>query len=126
MLAAPLMAGNDLRTMSDDVREILTAPEIVAIDQDGAGRQGRRIRRDGDVDIWIRTLGYRGEFAIAVLNRGAVAREVRMPVEELGLAPRADVRVRDLWQRADVGEARREIVIATSANSATVLGITTR
>ena len=126
VLAAPLMAGNDLRTMSDDVREILTAPEIVAIDQDGAGKQGRRIRRDGDVDVWIRTLGSRGEFPIAVLNRGSGAREVRIPIEELGIAPRADVRVRDLWQRADVGEARREIVISTSPNSATVLGITTR
>jgi alpha-galactosidase len=123
ILAAPLMAGNDLRTMSDEVREILTAPEIIAIDQDAIGRQGRRIRRDGDVDIWMRTVGAKNGRAIAAVNRGSVARELVIALEDLGVAPRTDVRVRDLWKRADVGRAQREIVIATSANSATVLGI---
>ena len=126
MLAAPLMAGNDLRTMSDEVREIITAPEIIAIDQDAAGNQGRRISRDGDIDVWTRTLGASGDLAIAVLNRGSVAREARVALDDVGVAPRTHVRVRDLWKRIDVGEARREIVIATSANSATVLGITAR
>ena len=124
MLAAPLMAGNDLRAMSDSVREILTAPEIVAIDQDAAGKQGRRIHREGDVDIWMRPVGRNGARAIAALNRGPAARDVRISLEDVGVAPRTHVRVRDLWQRIDVGEAQREIVIATSANSATVLGLT--
>ena len=124
ILAAPLMAGNDLRTMSDEVREILTAPEIVAIDQDPAGRQGRRIRRDGDIDIWMRALGTNDDRGIVVLNRGSVAREVRIALEDVGVAPRSHVRVRDVWKRSDVGEVQREIVIATSANSATVLGLT--
>jgi alpha-galactosidase len=123
ILAAPLMAGNDLRTMSDEVRDILTAPEIVAVDQDAAGKQGRRIRRDGDIDIWMRALGSKGDLAIAALNRGSVAREVRVALEELGLAARAPVRVRDLWQRTDVGEAQRELVASPSPHSATVLGI---
>lgn len=124
ILAAPLMAGNDLRTMSDEVREILTAPEIVAIDQDPAGRQGRRIRRDGDIDIWMRALGTNDDRGIVVLNRGSVAREVRIALEDVGVAPRSHVRVRDVWKRSDVGEVQREIVIATSATSATVLGLT--
>src|SRR2546430_11221565 len=120
------MAGNDLSTMTDDVRNILTAPEIVAIDQDPAGQQGRRILRDGDVDVWLRRIGANGERAIAVLNRGAVAREVRIAFEDLEVAAGAHVRVRDLWQRTDVGESRREIVIATSPVSATVLGVIPR
>lgn len=123
MLAAPLMAGNDLRTMTDDVREILTAPEIVGLDQDAAGRQGRRVRKDGDIDLWVREL-VNGRLAVAVLNRGSSEREVRIPLAEIGIAPGTNVRIRDLWRCADVGEARREIVHATSANSATVLGLT--
>jgi alpha-galactosidase len=123
ILAAPLMAGNDLRTMTDDVREILTAPEVVAIDQDAAGSQGRRIQRDGDVDIWMRPLGTHGARAVAVLNRGPIPREVGIALDDLGVPPRAHVRIRDLWRRADVGEARREVVIATGPNSATVLAI---
>jgi alpha-galactosidase len=124
ILAAPLMAGNDLRTMSDEVRETLTAPEIIAIDQDPVGSQGRRVRRDGDIDIWTRTLGANGGWAIAALNRGAVAQEVRVALGDVGVPPETDVRIRDLWKRMDVGETQREIVIATSANSATVLGVT--
>jgi alpha-galactosidase len=123
MLAAPLMAGNDLRTMADEVREILIAPEIVALDQDRGGRQGRRIRRDGDIDIWIRGLAAEGHYAIALLNRGTAAREVRIPLAEIGVEPRTHLHVRDLWQRTDLGEARREIVAATTPHSATVLGI---
>jgi hypothetical protein len=49
---------------------------------------------------------------------------MRVALEDFGVAPRTHVRVRDLWMRTDVGEVQREIVIATSANSATVLRIT--
>jgi alpha-galactosidase len=122
MLAAPLMAGNDLRTMSDDVREILKAPELIAVDQDPAGRQARRIRHDGDVDVWMRELAD-GRRALAVLNRGPDDHDVRIALADIGVEPSTNVRVRDLWQQSDVGERRREIVAATHANSATVLGI---
>jgi alpha-galactosidase len=123
MLAAPLMAGNDLRTMTAEVREILTAPEIVGVDQDSRGRQGRRVRREADVDIWTRDLAGDGRRAIAVLNRGSQEREIRISFAELAIEPRTNVRVRDLWRRTDVGVMRREIVVATSPVSATVLGI---
>jgi len=122
MLAAPLMAGNDLRTMTDEVREILIAPEIVAIDQDSLGKQGRRIRRDGDTEIWIRELAA-GHRVVAAFNRGFDHREVWISLEELGIEPRTDVRVRDLWQRTDVRVIRREIVAATNPVSATVLRV---
>jgi hypothetical protein len=49
---------------------------------------------------------------------------VRISLEDVGVAPRTDVRIRDLWKRIDVGRLQREIVIATSPDSATVLGIT--
>jgi hypothetical protein len=78
----------------------------------------------GDIDIWMRALGANGDRAIAVLNRGPVAREVGIALDEVEVAPPTNVRVRDLWRRTDVGEAQREIVITTRANSATVLGIT--
>jgi alpha-galactosidase len=123
MLAAPLMAGNDLRAMTDDVRAILTAPEIVAIDQDAGGRQGSRIRTEGEVDVWLRHLGPDGRLAVAVLNRGTVAREVPIPFEDLGIDMRAQVRVRDLWQRAEIGTAKHELLVATPPGSARVFGL---
>jgi hypothetical protein len=71
----------------------------------------------------MRALGANGDRAIAVLNRGPVAREIRIALDDVEVAPRTNVRVRDLWTRTDVGEKQREIVITTRANSATVLGI---
>ena len=117
-LAAPLMAGNDIRAMSDDVRETLLAPEIIALDQDRLGRQGRRIQRMDDVEVWLREVS--GGTALVLLNRGAEAREVRIDLGGIGIDPRAIVRVRDLWQRSDLGNVRGEIAATVSPHSAAV------
>jgi alpha-galactosidase len=100
MLAAPLMAGNDVRDMSASTRDILVAPEVVAIDQDALGRQGRRAR-GGEHEVWIRDLAD-GARAVLLLNRATVARRVGVTWSELGLTwMRA--RVRDVWQQIDGG-----------------------
>lgn len=102
MLAAPLLAGNDLRAMSDATRTLLTAPEVIAIDQDPLGRQGRRIRVAGATEVWARPLAG-GAHAVLLLNRGQARANVRVLWEEVpGLAARR-VLVRDVWERADVG-----------------------
>jgi alpha-galactosidase len=123
MLAAPLMAGNDLRAMSPEVREILTAPEIVAVDQDAHGKQGRRLERDGDIEIWARELAMPGGHAIALLNRGPTAREQRVGLDALGMARGARARVRDLWRRMDLPGPRDEIVARVQPHSAAVFAI---
>ena len=56
MLAAPLIAGNDVRSMSADTKEILENKEVIAINQDPLGRQGRRISKQGDLEVWSRPL----------------------------------------------------------------------
>src|SRR4030095_15762467 len=56
ILAAPLMAGNDLRKMTNEVKEILTNREVIAVDQDSLGMQGRRVKRDGDREVWAKQL----------------------------------------------------------------------
>jgi alpha-galactosidase len=119
IMAAPLMAGNDLRAMPDELRDILTAPEILAIDQDGLGRQGRRVRSENGHEIWLREIAD-GSFAVAALNRGTVASEMRLSLAELGI-PHRRVHVRDLWERADLPAAAGETLVATAPHSATVL-----
>jgi alpha-galactosidase len=70
MLAAPLLAGNDLPHMTPEVRAILTNNDVIAIDQDRLGRQGSRVYSDGEVEVWTRPLS--GDaLAIAVLNVGS-------------------------------------------------------
>src|SRR5512138_238992 len=56
LMAAPLMAGNDLPAMKPEVREILTNPEAIAVDQDPLGVQGRRVRDNGATEVWVKPL----------------------------------------------------------------------
>ncbi len=71
MLAAPLIAGNDVAAMPADVRAVLTDPDVVAIDQDPSGRQARRVSADA-VQVWARPLAD-GSVAVALLNPGDTA-----------------------------------------------------
>ena len=100
LLAAPLLAGNDLRTMSQETTDLLTNPEVIAIDQDPLGRQGRRASRDGSVEVWARPLAG-GRVAAGLFNRGGEPAPVTARFADLGL--RGSVRVRDAWARKDLG-----------------------
>src|SRR6266550_2123283 len=84
MLAAPLLAGNDLRSMAPEILSILTNRDAIAIDQDPLGRQGRRLRSDGDVEIWTKALSGGGQ-AIGVFNRGAGPAQATIRCEEFQL-----------------------------------------
>jgi alpha-galactosidase len=69
MLAAPLLAGNDLPNMKPEIKAILTNRDVIAIDQDRLGKQGTRAYSEGEVDVWMRPLAG-GALAIAVVNAG--------------------------------------------------------
>jgi alpha-galactosidase len=99
MLAAPLLAGNDLRAMSPSILAILTNGEVIAIDQDKGGKQGQRVWQSGDQEVWVRELDG-GDTAVAVFNRGAADAEVK--VEWVDLKVKAPAKARDLWAHQDV------------------------
>lgn len=69
MVAAPLIAGNDLRSTSQDISEILTNKEVIAVDQDSLGKGGTRISVDGDIEVWAKPHAS-GDYAVALFNRG--------------------------------------------------------
>ncbi|HEV8228811.1 MAG TPA: glycoside hydrolase family 27 protein [Candidatus Limnocylindria bacterium] len=124
ILAAPLMAGNDLRAMDDATRAILTAPEVIAVDQDPLGRQGRRALQDGAIDVWARELAD-GTRAVLLLNRGEKPARAEVTWDLLGGSRSDRALVRDLWERADVG-VRAEGYDATLEPHAAALVKTTR
>ena len=111
MLAAPLMAGNDLQNMSPDVKSILTNKEIIALDQDSIGRQATCWRDNGDYQIWIKALS-NNEKAICLLNRSDEKKSVFVDFALLaqarlrwGDAPSLKLEnftVRDLWDHKDL------------------------
>jgi alpha-galactosidase len=100
MLAAPLMAGNDLRDMSAVTRAILTASEVIAIDQDPLGRQAQRVRHGEGADVWLRELAA-GAHAVLLLNSRDVPARIAVTWAELGINGKQ--LVRDVWARADLG-----------------------
>jgi len=107
MLAAPLLAGNDLRAMTPAVREILVNREVIAVDQDPLGRQGWRAWHSGPLEIWKRRLAD-GSTAVAVFNLGPVPAKAAVRWSELRIA--APKSVRDLWAHQDLKPGAQEFV----------------
>jgi alpha-galactosidase len=104
LLSAPLMAGNDVRSMTPDVRDILTNREVIAVDQDPLA-QGRRLRKDGEVEVWEKKLAGDAH-AVIFFNRGRTEAQAAISWQEVGLAFDAEPMVRDLWARKDVGRVK--------------------
>jgi alpha-galactosidase len=121
VMAAPLMAGNDLREMSDATRAILTAPEVVAVDQDPLGRQGRRVARSGMTEAWARELAD-GSRAVLLLNRGDAPTTVAAPFAAIGLAA-TRAHVRDLWECADLGPSSEAVSARVRPHAAILLKV---
>ena len=103
ILAAPLMLGNDIRDMSDEVLEIITNPEAIAVNQDPLGRQGKKVRDDGDFEVWSREL-YDGSRAVVLFNRSEKEAEIGFRWSEVGLPQNLKFTVRDLWKKKDLGK----------------------
>ena len=97
MLAAPLLAGNDLPNMKPEIKAILTNKDVIAIDQDRLGREGTRIYSEDEVDVWTRHLSG-GALAIAVLNAGSdrvATHPFHLSLAKLGL--HGPLQAKDLW-----------------------------
>jgi alpha-galactosidase len=120
VLAAPLMAGNDVREMSDDVRAILTAPEPIAVDQDPLGKGGDLVRAERSGEVWARELAG-GERGVVLFNRSKRPEEITLRWSDLGWAPEDRARVRDLWERADRGTFAEAFAATVPSHGAVML-----
>ena len=97
------MAGNDIRNMTPEIREILTNKELIAIDQDPLGLQGRRVWKDGDLEVWSKQL-QDGSRAVLLLNRGTSQQTVTATWQQIGYPAHITAAVRDLWAHKDLGK----------------------
>lgn len=98
MLAAPLIAGNDLSAMDADTRRILTNADVIAVDQDPLGQQARRIWKQGELEVWARPLKG-GEHAVVLFNRGDAPAEMTVSWDQLNLPAGLTADVKDLWSK---------------------------
>ena len=118
ILAAPLLAGNDLRSMTPAIRDILTNREVIAIDQDARGKQGSRISKTGEQEVWTRPLSG-GGLAIALFNRGTS--EARITVKWSALGIQGSPHIRNLWTHADVPPTRDGYAATVPAHGVVLL-----
>ncbi|HWX65487.1 MAG TPA: glycoside hydrolase family 27 protein [Rhodanobacter sp.] len=105
VLAAPLMAGNDLATMTPDIKTILTNKDVIAIDQDPLGVQASRVAKHGDYEVWARPLKGGGR-AVVLLNRSKASHPVTITWDDLHLPSSLSLKVRDLWTHKDLPGAK--------------------
>jgi alpha-galactosidase len=103
ILAAPLIAGNDLAHMTPEIGNILMNKELIAVDQDPLGTEGTRVRKNGDKEIWVRPL-QDGSRAVVLFNRGAAETEISVNWEDVGCPANSSAAVRDLWLKKDLGK----------------------
>ncbi len=105
ILAAPLLAGNDLSKMTPATLEILTNPEVLAVDQDSAGVQGHRVWTEGPLEIWMKPLGD-GSKAVGLFNRDGGGVKITLNFSDIGI--RGKAKLRDLWAKKDLGTFEKE------------------
>ncbi len=123
IMAAPLIAGNDLPTMSSATATTLMNPEVIAVDQDLVGIQGTKVSDNGTgLQVWSKPLHAQRSRAIALFNRSDAAAKITVTWQEIGLAP-GRATVRDLWAHADRGPFTDQYTAAIGAHDVVLLKI---
>jgi alpha-galactosidase len=100
LLAAPLIAGNDLSKMTEADKNLLMNKEAIAIDQDALGKQGDRLYQSGDFDVWTKPLSD-GRIAVGLFNRSWDNRDVSVDLADIAF--RGGASLRDVWKQKDLG-----------------------
>ncbi len=116
MMAAPLILGNDIRTMSKETAEIITNREVIAIDQDPLGIQGLRYRVESGLEYWLKPLE-NGDWAFCILNRSLTDRTITLDFKSFNMRDDLSKRqfessshtyqVRNIWSHKDEADSSK-------------------
>ena len=124
ILAAPLIAGNDLRAMTPEIRDVLVNREVLSIDQDPAGCQGSLILQpENDLQVWVKPLVDRSQIAVALLNRGQSATTNELSLASLGI--HGDAFFRDLFTHQDLGLQRGSLTVTVPSHGIRLFRVST-
>ncbi len=128
IMAAPLIAGNDLTQLLDRQNNLqqqylalLTNPYIIAVDQDSLGKQGYRVWQEGPQEIWIKPMAD-GSTVVGVFNRVLGTVSVPLPFKLIGVTGTVDAF--DLWAQKDLGNIQDGYKVQLASFSAAMLKLT--
>jgi len=120
LLAAPLLAGNDLSKMTPETKSILMNKAVIAIDQDALGVQGDRVSQSGDLEVWSKPLSG-GGVAVGLFNRGTSAAPMTLKLSDVGVKHAAHVS--SLWEGANPVVANDEVSASVPAHGVVLLRV---
>ncbi len=123
LTAAPLLAGNDIRTMTEVTRSILLNKEVIAVDQDPLGKQASPVK-NGKLETWVKPLKD-GNVAVGVVNLDTAPATTTVKASDLGLKGSAHS-ARDLWAHKDVKFANGEYSATVPAHGVLLLRVSAR
>lgn len=130
MMASPLIAGCDLRSMSDESIEILTNKEVIAVNQDTLGYQGYRHIDFGDLEIWVKFLSY-DDIAVCFLNRSDDDVKLDFDWRKYRISHRGsrfyfdtDWEIRDLWKKKNIGKTDKNFEETVPSHGVIMLRLT--
>lgn len=124
ILSAPLALGNDLTTMTQQTKTILTNTEVIAVDQDTTGVQGRLVTDNGaGLQVWAKNLNGKlsKERAVVLFNRSATAASMSVKWSDLNLTGSATVR--DLWSHTDLGSMTTGYTVTVPSHGVVMLKV---
>jgi alpha-galactosidase len=133
MLAAPLIAGNDMRKMDESTKNILTNKEVVALNQDVLGIEALKYSDKDSLQVWVKPL-VNGDWAVCFLNRSSKTKQIdfnwqneivndELSKRELN-AKTTTYKLRDLWLKKDVGDTKKSLKAAIGSHDVLVLKLT--
>ncbi|XP_074582153.1 alpha-galactosidase-like [Curcuma longa] len=108
LMKAPLLIGCDVRSITEDTLEILSNSEVIAVNQDSLGVQGRKVTSNDSLQVWAGPLSG-GRVAVVLWNRGDSQAMMTANWSNLGLSSSIRTNVRDLWAHCDIGVAQGQL-----------------
>jgi Alpha galactosidase A/Alpha galactosidase C-terminal beta sandwich domain len=123
IMSSPLVLGNDLTTLSEQTKTVLTNKEAIAVNQDTTGLQARLISSKNGCQVWAKHLNGKisKEWAVVLFNRTKDSAEVSVKWREIDLL--GEVKVRDLWRHKDLGKMRNGYSVKLPSHGVVMLKV---
>jgi alpha-galactosidase len=125
ILAAPLIAGNDLRNMNKETLEILTNRDVISVDQDSLGIQGFKYSAKDSVEIWFKPL-VKGDWAMCILNRSKENKKVTFDWKNEDVIDdifqkeanfkTVEFRVKNLWTKKELQSTKTKLDVTVPSH----------
>ena len=122
IMAAPLIAGNDIRNMTAATKNILTNADVIAVDQDPLGIQGKPISTSTTLEVWSKKLSGDQTYAVVLFNRTAASAAITVTWSSLGMTS-TSATVRDLWSHTDLGPTATQYTATVPSHGVVMLRV---